>query len=120
MYRLADTLHLRRHHVAGAITRKDRDVALLQPGHHGNMQPRESLPGIPRSLGGAASPASSAHEYRIAASDFHTGLLLPRLDVFDIDRSARLHIRNPLEPRNVDQNASRDDAVLISGDVVLH
>src|SRR6476620_2211485 len=117
MHRLAYALHLRRHHVAGAITRKDRDVALLQPRHHGNMQPRKDLPRVPRPLGGTASPAAGAYEYSIAASDLHAGFLLPRLDVFDIDPSPRLHIRNPLETRNVDQDAARDNAVLISGDV---
>ncbi len=120
VYRLADALHLRRHHVTRAIARQNRDVALLQPRHHGNMQSRQNFPGIPRTFGGAPSPAAGADEHRIAAPDLHAGLLFPRFNILDVDRRAGLHIRNSFEARNIDQDASRDNSVLISDDVVLH
>src|SRR4030095_9148298 len=105
------------------IAAEDGDIALLEPGDDGRIKP-----GRTRAFGAAAqpwadglpaSPHAGAHEQRIAGRDFHSGPSFPRLEVLDIDRRARLQIRKPFEPRNVEQDATRENSILEIVDGIL-
>ena len=84
--------------------------------------PAIASPARPRSHGPellATRPDAGTDEQRIARGDLDAGLLLPGFEVLDVDRRARLQIRHALEPRNVDQDPAREDAVLDIEDRIL-
>src|SRR5262249_23130147 len=98
------------------ITTENGNVALLEPGDDGGFRPG----GLP-AFGAAAqpwpgclpaSPHAGAHEQRIAGRHFHAGPSFPCLQILDIDRRARLEIRDALESRNVEQDAARENPIL--------
>ena len=96
---------------ASSLPRND-DAALLQPGRDRGVVAGFVLADVPRPELRAPRPAAGAQEDRVARTDLDAGLLLPGLEVFDEDRRARLEIRQVLQPRDVDEDAARDDAVL--------
>src|SRR5687767_12185230 len=98
------------------VAAKYRDVPLLQPRNDRGMQA-----GRPAALGSTSEPGTlrvpprphaRADKQCVARPDLHAGLLLPRLEILDIDRSARLEVGNALQPGNVNEDAAREDAVL--------
>src|SRR6516164_9363244 len=94
------------------VRRQDRNILLLQPGNHGWIESRvfsarRSAAQIrPDFL--PAGPDAGSNEEGIARRYAETRLLHPRLDVFNIDRRARLEILHALHHRDVDQDAARE------------
>src|SRR5690606_2571590 len=72
---------------------------------------RSALQAIRTDLG-ALSPSSCPNEHDVAGLDRYARLLFPSFDVAREHGRARLEIRHALQPRHVDQDAPRQDAVL--------
>ena len=67
---------------------------------------------MPGAFGIPQRPPSGADQHDIAAAHFHSGLLFPCVQVFGVDRQPGLEIRNALQPRDVHQDAARQNPVL--------
>src|SRR5262252_4097791 len=93
---------VRRRDVLRMVAAEDCDVALLEPGDHRRIESCRPAP-----FGPAAKPwpirlppcpHARAHEQRVAGGYLDPRLLLPCLQVLDIDGRTRLQIRNAFEP----------------------
>ena len=105
-----------RRDVLRMIASEQRDVSRLEPRQHRRMKPG-GLPAVRASAqpgpdGLASRPHAGPHEQRVASRHLHARLLLPRLEILDVDRRAGLQIRHALQARDIDQNSAREDAVL--------
>src|SRR5687768_6535818 len=98
------------------VAAEQRHVALAEPRDHGRVEtcgpPALGAAPQPWPLSLAARPHAGTDEQRVTRSDLHAGALFPGLQVLDVDRRARLEERHALQPRDVDQHAAREDAVL--------
>src|SRR5215471_7046115 len=98
------------------ICREDRDVLLLQPRNHRRIESSVFPTLSPSSQVGtnffAACPNAGANEHRIPWQYFQSGLFEPRLNVVNVDWSARFEIFQALELRNIDEDTSREDSIL--------
>src|SRR5438034_11080070 len=98
------------------IRGKDRDILLLQPGNHRRVEScvfaaLDSSPLVgTRFL--AAGPHAGANEHGITGQYLQSSLFQPRLDIFDVDRGARLEIFHALELRDIDEDATGEDSIL--------
>ena len=97
-------------HVVDGIAAEQRDVALLEPGHHGGVQAGRFAGLGPRPLGGAQRPSAGADQNRVAGADLDVGEFLPRLQILGIDRGMRVEPFHALEQRHVDQDRARRKA----------
>ena len=68
---------------------------------------------------GATRPDAGSHEERIPRRHADARLLLPCLEILDVDRRSRFEIGHALQPWNVNEDAARDDAVLDVVDRIL-
>ena len=109
--------------VGGVVAAHQRDVPFLEPRDYRGVQPRGPAPrpaaAQPRALGGATGPDAGADEQGVAGGDPHARVLLPRLEVLDVDRRPRLQVRHALQPGDVDEDAAGHDAALQVVDGVL-
>src|SRR5947209_14130506 len=105
------------------VAAEDGDVALLEPGDDRRIKPcRPAAFGAaaqPWTHGLPARPHAGAHEQRVAARYPDARLPFPCLQVLDIDRRTRLQIRNAFQPRNVEQDAARENPALEIVDGIL-
>ncbi len=94
-------------HVVDGIAAQERNVAPLEPGHHGGVQSGRFARLGPRPLGGAQRPPAGADQNRVAAADLDVGKFLPGFEILGIDRRMRIEPLHALEQRHVDQHRPR-------------
>src|SRR2546422_11619722 len=98
------------------IRRQERDILLLQPGNHrrieaGVFAARRYAPQIGANFF-PAGPHSGANEHSITGQYLQSGLFQPRLDILDVDRSARLEVFDAFELRDIDEDATSENPIL--------
>src|SRR6185295_16909626 len=74
---------------------------------------------VPRPFLRALDPAAGAEEHGVAAADLDPRELLPRLEVGRIDRRSRFEERHVPQPWQIDDDAARHDAVLLTLNAVF-
>jgi len=110
--RKVDAGNSRGHHLGRRIAASKRHVTGSQPRGNRRVETGGALSDGPGSRLLATGPTSRAEQHRVAGTHLHTGLFLPRFDVLLIHRCPRLQIGHTLQPRDVQQHAARDDALL--------
>ena len=106
----SDPVDARRQNVRARVAAEHRDVAFLQPCGAIHLQTGEFS--IPRTERRTTRPTAGANEQYISCSNAHASLLLPCIQVFGGDRSARFEIVDAFEQRRIDENAARHHALL--------
>src|SRR3954451_11377907 len=75
------------------------------------MQAGGVLPDVPGPELVAPRPAAGAQQHGVTGGNLDARLFLPRFEILDVERGARLEIGQVAQARDVDQDAARDDAV---------
>ena len=79
------------------------------------MKARNTVSNIPWTFCRTPFPSSGTDEDGIATPDVYPGLFFPRLEFFWIDRATWFQNIHPPQARDVDQNASCNEAILKIG-----
>src|SRR5205085_11863807 len=66
-----------------------------------------------------SGPSARSEEERVAGPHLDPCLLFPRLDVLDVHVRGRLQVRDSLQTRNVQKDATSDDSILEDRDAQL-
>src|SRR5712691_6087208 len=110
MHGLRHAWHFRRQHIQAGVTSSNRDIPRFQPTYTRGVQSRD-MRRIPWTLRRAESPAARSNDHHIPATHLYAGLLLPGFEIFRINRRARVQPGGAAESRDINQNASAEDAV---------
>lgn len=119
MNRLIDAGDARWHNVACGITADHRNIPLMQPFHAGGVEACRVARDVPRSLRCTTCPAARANENDVTAFDVHAAPLLPGIEIFRINGSAGLEIRDAPQYGNVHQYTPRENSALEVGNIKL-
>ena len=108
----ADSLDCAGRGVVVAIGAQGDDSTLREKCRAGRMQAGLCLGHVPRSVLGQSPAVTDAHEQDVAVGDGQPQAPLAPLEVLGEDVVARLQPAHAAEPRDVEEDAAPDEAVL--------